>query len=264
MKTILVTNDDGIQSPGIWAAAQAVLGLGRVVVAAPREQQTSAGRSLPVASDGRIEPYPLRLDGQDVEAYAVGGTPAQAVLHALLEILPEKPDLVISGINYGENVGSGVTISGTVGAALEAGALGVPALAVSLQMLTENWYSYEEMNFSAAAHFSALFAGMVLEKGLPADADLLKIEVPIHATPATAWKLTRQSRHRYYSPLLIREGGWDERGFVTARVKVRQEDVEPDSDVHALLYEQVVAVTPLSVDLTARVDFGDLDRRLRE
>ena len=142
MTLILVTNDDGIQSPGLWAAAGALLPLGRVVIAAPREQQTSTGRSLPVSSDGRILAYPLEIAGQTLEAYSVGGTPAQAVLHAVLEILPERPDLVVSGINYGENVGSGVTISGTVGAALEAGALGIPALAVSLQMLSENWYSY--------------------------------------------------------------------------------------------------------------------------
>ncbi len=99
MALILVTNDDGILSPGLWAAAGAMLGLGRVVVAAPREQQTSTGRSMPTSSDGRIEPYPLEIAGQAVEAYAVGGTPAQAVLHAVLEILPERPDLVISGIN---------------------------------------------------------------------------------------------------------------------------------------------------------------------
>jgi 5'-nucleotidase len=263
MKLILVTNDDGIESPGILAAAGALLPLGQVVVAAPREQQTSTGRSLPTASDGRIERRVLVWEGQTLDAYAVGGTPAQAVLHAVLEILPRRPDLVVSGINYGENVGTGVTISGTVGAALEAGALGLPALAVSLQMLSENWYSYEKLDFSAAAHFTAYFAQVVLDRGLPQDADLLKIEVPPEATPRTAWKLVRQSRQRYYNPYLIREGSWDEAGFVSARVQVDRKDVEPDSDVHALLYEKVVAVTPLSVDLTARVDWAALDARLR-
>jgi 5'-nucleotidase len=260
---ILVTNDDGIQSPGLWAAAGSLLGLGRVVIAAPREQQTSTGRSLPTGSDGRIEAYPLEIAGRSLEAYAVGGTPAQAVLHAVLEILPERPDLVVSGINYGENVGTGVTISGTVGAALEAASLGIPALAVSLQMPSENWYSYENLDFSVSAHFTALFARAVLDKGLPEDADFLKIEVPAQATTETSWKMTRQSRHRYYRPYLIREGGWDEPGFISARIKVQQHEVEPDSDVHALIYEQLVAVTPMSVDLTARVDFTALAARLR-
>jgi len=73
------------------------------------------------------------VNGKNWTVHAVGGTPAQAVLHAVLEILPRKPDLVVSGINYGENVGSGVTVSGTVGAALDAAGLGIPALAVSLE-----------------------------------------------------------------------------------------------------------------------------------
>jgi 5'-nucleotidase len=108
-----------------------------------------------------------------------------------------------------------------------------------------------------------LFARAVLEKGLPEDADFLKIEVPERATPETPWKMTRQSRHRYYRPYLIREGGWDERGFISARVKVQQHEVEPDSDVYALVYEQLVAVTPMSVDLTARVDLAALTARLK-
>jgi 5'-nucleotidase len=262
MRLILVTNDDGIDSPGLLAAAGALLPLGEVIVAAPRDQQTSMGRSTPTTSDGRIEKRALAWNGQALNAYAVGGTPAQAVQHALLEILPREPDLVVAGINYGENVGTGVTISGTVGAALEAGTLGYPALAVSLQMLSDNWYSYEELDFTAAAHFCALFARAVLERGLPGDADLLKIEVPVDATPQTAWRLTRQSRQRYYVPYLIRQGGWDEPGNVAARISIDPRQVEPDSDVHALVHEKMVAVTPMSVDLTARVDWEDLRRRL--
>jgi 5'-nucleotidase len=263
MKLILVTNDDGIDSPGLLAAAGALLDLGQVIVAAPREQQTSTGRSYSQASDGRIERRELSWHGQALEAYSVGGTPAQAVAHAVLEILPKRPDLVVAGINYGENVGSGVTISGTVGAALEAAALNLPALAVSLQMLSDNWYSYAKLDFNAAAHFSAYFARAVLERGLPADADLLKIEVPVEATPETEWKLVRQSRLRYYVPYLVRQGRWDEPGQVAARIQVNPEEVEAESDVRALMFEKVVAVTPMSVDLTSRVDWKALDRRLR-
>lgn len=262
MKLILVTNDDGIASPGLWAAVDALLPLGKVVVAAPREQQTSTGRSMPTTSDGRITPYAHEIAGQAVDAYAVGGTPAQSVLHAVLEILPEPPVLVVSGINYGENVGTGVTISGTVGAAIEAGTLGIPALAVSLQMLSENWFSYEDLDFSTAAYFTGLFAKRVLDQGLPADADLLKIDVPANATTQTEWRITSQSRSRYYSPYMVREGGWDARGFISARIVVNRHEVESDSDVQAILYDQVVSVTPLSVDLTARVDFASLAARL--
>lgn len=257
-KLILLTNDDGIQSPGIAAAARSLQRLGRLVVAAPREQQTSAGRSLPVTMDGKIER--VTLDAlEDVEAYAVGGTPAQAVLHALLEILPRRPDLVVSGINYGENVGSGVTISGTVGAAMEAAALGVPALAVSLQIFSEDWYAYHDLDFSVAADFTARFARAMLSRSLPADVDLLKVDIPAGATPQTPWRVTRQSRQRYYMPYLIREGSWQERGVVSARVQVDEASLEPDSDIYALVFDRVVSVTPISIDLTSRTDFTTLE-----
>jgi 5'-nucleotidase len=254
---ILLTNDDGIQSSGIVAAALHLRGIGQLVVAAPREQQTSSGRSLPTTTDGMIERVKLP-GGEEIEAYAIGGTPAQSVLHALLEILPRRPDLVVSGINYGENVGSGVTISGTVGAALEAAALGIPALAVSLQIMGQDWYAYHDLDFSAAADITARFARGMLARALPADVDLLKVDVPADATPQTPWRITRQSRQRYYMPYLIRNGDWKTRGFVSAKVNVDQKDVETDSDVYALVYDKVVSVTPISIDLTSRTDFSSL------
>lgn len=257
-KLILLTNDDGVHSPGIAAAARALNSAGQLVVAAPRDQQTSAGRSLPTTMDGVIER--VRLDGlEEIEAYAVGGTPAQSVLHAFLEILPRRPDLVVSGINYGENVGTGVTISGTVGAALEAAALGIPAVAVSLQILGTDWYAYHDLDFSAAADFTARFARSMLNRSLPADVDLLKVDVPAEATPQTAWRVTRQSRQRYYVPFLIRDGDWKSRGFVSARVNVNIEEVEEDSDVYALIHDKVVSVTPISIDLTSRTDLISLE-----
>ena len=128
---ILLTNDDGIHSPGLWSAAGALAQLGFVTVLAPREQYSGAGRSLPTNSDGIIETKEVRVNGQVWRVYAVGGSPAQAVLHGALEILPNKPDLVVSGINFGENLGTGITGSGTVGAAMEAAGLGIPSMAIS-------------------------------------------------------------------------------------------------------------------------------------
>ncbi len=113
------------------------------------------------------------MNGQQWTAYGIGGTPAQAVLHAVLEILPQPPDLVVSGINYGENLGSGITISGTVGAALEAAALGILAMAVSLETDPEHHLSYStDIDFSTAAHFTAFFARLLLAKSIPEDVDV--------------------------------------------------------------------------------------------
>jgi len=177
---ILLVNDDGIESPGLWAAAGALSELGFVTVVAPRDQASSTGRSLLMTSDGRIHTTQMIVGGQEWTVYAVGGTPAQVVLHSVLEIMPERPDLVVSGINYGENPGTSITISGTVGAAMEGAALGIPSLAISLQLLDSSDYvGYSrKVDFSTAAYFSCYFAGLMLDKRLPAEVDLLKIEVP--------------------------------------------------------------------------------------
>jgi len=134
-KLILVTNDDGIASPGLQAAVRAAASLGEPFVVAPQRQWSGAGRSIPSGSGREVHPYPFELDGREVTAYQVDGTPAMAVTRALLELVPRLPALLISGINYGENLGSDVTISGTVGAALQGAVLGVPALAVLYRLL---------------------------------------------------------------------------------------------------------------------------------
>jgi len=263
-RQILLTNDDGIQSPGLWAAAEALSALGYVTVAAPREQSSGTGRSLPNASDGRIRPQVLNVHGQEWTVYAVGGTPAQAVLHAVLEIMPQKPNLVVSGINYGENVSLGVTVSGTVGAAMEGAAMGCPSLAISLETEREHYFSYStEVDFSTAAHFTAVFARMLLEKRFPPDVDLLKVEIPSGATPQTPWKLTRLSRQPYFPPVKPERNSWEEPAKVGFDVRNSFEDEPQDSDAYALRINRVVSVTPLSLDLTSRVDFHELEKLLR-
>ena len=216
-----------MQSPGLWAVAAGLADLGEIVISAPREQASGTGRSVPVTSDGRIERIHLPIDGHDFLAYAVGGTPAQAVLHAVLEFLPRRPDLVVSGINYGENVGSGVTISGTVGAALEAAALGIPALAVSLQVAQRTVLRLPRFGlFHRGAHHPPDCPNCVV-RPLPEDVDVLKIEVPAHASPHTPWRMTRQARHRYYVPYPIRQGELNEPGSISASIRVQPGDVPP-------------------------------------
>ncbi len=260
---ILLTNDDGIRSPGLWAAASVLSELGFVQVVAPREQSSGSGRSLPQGSDGIIRIEQVEVNGKQWQVYAVGGTPAQAVLHGVLEILPQKPDLVVSGINYGENVGSGITISGTVGAALEAAALGILALAVSLETAQEHHLSYSrEVDFSAAAHFTAYFARILLERCMPVDVHVLKVDVPSDATPETPWVITRQSLNAYFIPVPTQRQSWEQPGRVGYRLNDIQHHEPPGTDVYALRVQRVVSVTPLSLDLTSRVDFRELQERL--
>ncbi len=261
---ILLTNDDGIQSPGLWAAAEALSELGFVTVVAPREQSSGMGRSLPITSDGIIQPEKLTIQGQEWNAYAVGGTPAQAVLHGILEVMPEPPDLVVSGINYGSNLGTGITISGTVGAAMEAAALGFRALAVSLETATEHHLSYsKEIDFSTAAHFTRIFAGILLEREMPQDVNLLKVDVPEGATRETPWQLSRLARQRYYDPVAPHRASWSVPTTLSYREVADTKNEPPDSDVAVLRNKRLVSVTPITLDMTSRVEFSTLESILR-
>jgi 5'-nucleotidase len=262
-KQILLTNDDGIRSPGLWAAAEALSALGFVTVVAPKEQSSGMGRGMPPASSGIIRAETLRIHGQTWTVYAVDGTPAQSVQHGMFEIMPSPPDLVVSGINYGENLAIGITVSGTVGAAMEAAAQGVPALAVSLETDKEHHFSYsQEVNFSTAAHFTAYFARHLLEQTFPEDVYLLKVDVPRDATPETPWNLTRLSRRRYYQPIFYPRESWEQpKRFDYKEIADISREPE-DSDVYVLRAKREVSVTPLSLDFTSRVDFQALERQL--
>jgi 5'-nucleotidase len=261
---ILLTNDDGILSPGLWAAAASLSRLGFVTVTAPREQSSGAGRSLPNTSDGIIQEQRVQVNGEEWTVFSIGGTPAQTVLHGVLEVMKKKPDLVVSGINYGENVASGVTISGTVGAAMEAASLGIPAMAVSLEAAAEYHLTYsEEISFLVAAEFTARIARLLLEKKFPPDVDLLKVDVPSEATVDTPWQLTRVSRQRYYQPQAPVRGSWSERAVMGYREAGELEREPEDTDVYVLRKTRMVSVSPLSLDLTSRVDFAELERLMR-
>jgi 5'-nucleotidase len=262
---ILLTNDDGIRSPGLWAAAASLSEIGYVTVAAPRDQSSGMGRSLPNTSDGIIHKEQIQVNGQEWSVYAVGGSPAQAVLHAILEIMPEKPDIVVSGINYGENVGTGVTISGTVGAAMEAAALGYPALAVSLEADSKYHLSYsDELDFSAAAYFTKVFAQKLLDKKFSDEVDLLKVDVPSDATNDTAWQMTRLSRQRYYEPTPPERSSWDQPGTPGYKECASLETEREDTDVFVVRKKRMVSLTPLSLDMTARVNLAEFEKQLRD
>ena len=254
---ILFTNDDGIDSPGLWAAVAAFRGCGRLLVAAPREQQSGMGRSMPHYSKGSIFPYSPPADFGDCIAYAVDGTPAQAVQHAVLELSERQhPALLVSGINYGENTGNGVTISGTVGAALEGASLGIRSLAVSLQTSTDLHLTHSsEVDFSLAATWTRRFGDWLIDhSGPPDDVDVLKIDVPWRATESTDWRLTRLSRRRVYFPTRPERLTLSDPAKLGYRYHADPDLAKPDSDVYALLHEGLVSVTPISLDLTSRTD----------
>jgi len=260
---ILFTNDDGIESPGLWTVVRAFADLGEILVVAPRLQQSGMGRSLPGASEGRIHAQQMAINGHNHTVYAVDGTPAQAVQHGVLELAERLPSLVLSGINYGENVGNGVTISGTVGAALEAASLGIPAIAVSQETPVNLHLTYSNgVDFSTAAHFARKFGEWLMTHNRPDDVEVLKLDVPWGATPETRWRVTRLSRRRVYWPTRPERIALSDIGRLGYRYDADPSKAEPDSDVYAVLHEKVVSVTPISLDMTSRTDLFRLQQIL--
>lgn len=263
MTLILLTNDDGIQSPGLHAAARALMGLGELLVVAPSTQQTAMGRSFTGRKCATFVPYPLEIDGTPIRAFGLEASPASVVRHALQALCADRqPDLIVSGINYGENVGSCVTCSGTVGAAYEGAGHGIPALAMAQQMHPSLVLEHGEANWDTSAHFTRVFAERLLRTPMPPDVDVIKVDVPEGATPETPWRLTRLSRQRYFFVDLETPHPGSRIGDGRFTTRVEHDTLEADSDVHALVQDQVVSVTPLSLDLTSRSPFEAIQEAL--
>lgn len=254
---VLVTNDDGIESRGLWETVEALMPLGEILVVAPNRQWSGAGRCMPHTVTGDYEVVSREVGGRTVVAYAVDASPALAVEHGVLEFANRTPALVVSGTNFGANVSVDITISGTVGAALEGAAFGIPALAVSLEMDPRFYLSGDsEANYEAAKAYVQRFARTILRHGMPYGVDALNLNLPSDAIPDTPWRRTHLSRYRYFSPLAPdRTAGETARGGRPRyRILDTPEGTEPNSDLQVLTLERLVSVTPLSLDLTARTN----------
>lgn len=256
-KTILITNDDGIRSYGLIALANALKDLGRLVIVAPSVQKSGVGRSLSLFE-------PIRVSGARVEgheAYAVAGTPTDAVLIAEYAILKKKPDLLVSGINVGENLSTeSVMTSGTLGAALTGASQDIPSLAISLQAHHAHVFeSRIKVDFDLAANVARVLASHVLNYGMPEKVDVLNVNVPMDVYDAR-YKVTRLQRNVFDIRIIER---LDPRGnayfWVGSDLKKSQ---QTDSDVYAL-NNGFVSVTPLTLDSTAVAERDTLQKWLK-
>lgn len=259
MKKILITNDDGIDSPGLRAAVEAILPLGEVVILAPSVQQTGTGRGLFGDRQLSLKSRNYSTNGTQIEAYQCDCSPAFIVRHGFRTVLKDhKVDLLVSGINYGENMGTNITSSGTVGAALEGASFGVPGIAISMQTDVSTHHHYSDQDWSASCYFLNLFAQSLLRSKMPDDVDLLKIDVPESASPSTPWKLTNLARSHYYTKH-IKNGSVDSRlGEGNVKIQFDKDQIGSDSDIYALAVDKVVSVTPVSLDMTSRVQKDEL------
>ncbi len=238
MIRILVTNDDGVLSPGLNALAEALSRLGSVTVVAPTREASAVGHALTLH-------HPLRFDRVADNVYALDGTPTDCVNLGLATILDAMPDLIASGINKGLNLGDDVTYSGTVAGAMEGALLGVPSLAVSLER-TKTPY-----DFTDAAAAAASVARAILERGLP-PRTFLNVNVP--AGKPKGFRVTVQARRNHVTTVMSFK---DPRGRPFYWIGEAEDSYEPhDRSDHQAILDRFISVTPLQPDLTAHDALG--------
>jgi 5'-nucleotidase len=233
MPRILVTNDDGYRSEGIVALADALKPLGDVTIVAPVEEASAIGHALTLRR-------PLRLETIRDGVYGVDGTPTDCVNIAITQVFGQLPDLVVSGINKGWNVGDDVTYSGTVAGALEGALLGVPSIAVSLAATRKTY------DFSYSARAAAVVAEAILRRPLPART-FLNINAP--KGQPKGFRVTVQARRNHITSVAERS---DPKGRPYFWIEEGQNDWEPhDRSDYQAVRDGFVSVTPLQTDLTA-------------
>jgi 5'-nucleotidase len=245
---ILVTNDDGILSPGLLALAEALKPLGKVTVLAPDRNWTASGHVKTLERPLRVRDAVL-FDGSP--GLSTDGAPSDCVALAFLGVLPEQVDLVVSGINAGENVGHDVTYSGTVTAAMEAAIWGLPGVAVSLQLPEK---PPRLLDFTPAAQMAQRVVQRVISSGLKKGA-LLNVNVPyLPLDQIHGFRITRQGL-RIYRDELVRRLDPRSRPYYWIGGEVPSGVVEDGTDFGAL-HDGYVSITPLQLDLT---DHGLMD-----
>ena len=259
---ILVTNDDGIDSPGLAAAVRGAMKVGDVVIAAPNEQQTAMGRAYPRREDlGVIDTVMIDVGlSEQVEAFAVHGSPGYAAAYGIAEIAPKikgrRPDITVSGINTGANCGTSITSSGTVGAALESVDMGVPALAVSQEILNydDRYPDFAGLSYSSAEKATEYWLRVIIEKGMPRGADLLNVNVPEIEIEPDDYLFTRLELHPYYKAQPVPERDWSKPYRIRFDSVFGDKEATKGSDIYALHFERKTSVTPITVDMTKRDD----------
>jgi 5'-nucleotidase len=240
---ILVTNDDGVFSEGLRTLAKTMQALGEVYVVAPDRERSAAAHSLTLHR-------PLRVEEIEPRVFAVDGTPVDCVTLAVYGILKGHPDLVISGINNGPNLGEDLVYSGTVSAAFEATFLRIPAFAISLA-------SRKDFKFQVAANFALKVAAHIMELGLPKET-FLNINVPnVEEHEIRSYKITRQGKRVFKDAVVEKVDPRGKKYYWLGGPDQGFEEIE-GTDFHAIA-NQHISITPLCVDLTNHSTVKELE-----
>jgi 5'-nucleotidase len=237
---VLLTNDDGIQAAGLLALAREMSRISETFVVAPEQERSATSHAITLHKPLRATQ--TRFADTEIPAWSTNGTPADCVVLAVLDLLGSPPDVVVSGINMGANLGMDMIYSGTVSAAVEATLFGIAAVAISVA-------AFEDLHWEPAAKFAATLVREVVRHGLPPDT-FLNVNVPNRpAAEITGVEVTRQSSRRYVNRLEKRE---DPRGrdYYWLTGSVEDGESAPGTDVRAVA-EGRIAVTPLRLDMTS-------------
>ena len=238
---ILVTNDDGIHSPGIIALAKSLATIGEVWIVAPDRERTAVAHAVTLHK-------PLRLHQLGLRMYAVNGTPVDCVNLALLKVMPKPPAIIVSGINKGVNLGDDVMYSGTVSAAMEGTILGIPSVAISQEGL-------DTFRFDVGATYAVRVVRLVLAHGLPEET-LVNVNIPNRSRrEITGVRVTCLSRRRFHNPIIEKLDPHGRKYYWIAGERIswsRSKDAD-----HEAIEEGFVSITPIHLDMT---HYGVLDR----
>ena len=243
-KTILISNDDGIHSEGIKTLARALKRVGEVFIVAPDRERSAASHSLTLHK-------PLRVEKIGPNAYAINGTPTDCINLAVNGILKKRPDLVVSGINKGGNLGDDVTYSGTVSAAMEGTLLGIPSFAISLVSI-----SRDNFDFKNAARFAARLARFTLKNRLPKDT-LLNINVP-DVDEIKGYRITKQGKRLYGDAIVEKVDPRGKKYYWIGGDILKWEGGE-DTDFKAIT-SNFISITPVHLDMTNYASFKELHK----
>lgn len=236
MPLILVTNDDGINSDGLIALYMAMRELGEAYVVAPDRERSAVGHALTMHR-------PLRVEQLSENIYTVNGTPTDCVVVAVEKLLNRRPDILVSGINRGANLGDDITYSGTVSAAIEGTLLGIPSVAIS--MVYENG---EPIRYKTASKFAKRLISFILENPLPEDT-LLNVNVPnVDERDIKGVKFTRQGKRVYDNAIHETYDPWGRKHYWIGGGTPSWSS-DNDTDITAIT-ENYISITPLHLDLT--------------
>ena len=259
-KLVMVTNDDSVQSEGIILLAREVAKHADVIIVAPEQPQSATAMSLTFHKPLRV----AKVKRAEFECYAVSGSPGDCVMIGVNKVLPRRPDLVVAGINIGDNnTFQDILASGTVAAALESAITGIPALAFSLEVNEESLFAleYDQPNFSAAATIAGEIVRDVLEHGMPPGAEILNVNFPSDVKANTEISLTSVGRRKYTDRVIVRK---DPRGRAYYWLfGERLSHFLANSDADAVLTSRKVSISPIVLSMSGPLTDGLEELRQR-